>query len=111
MAGEPPSDDEVGKEEAEEVDRTLPEVWHASHFLWNLINSRARLHRGSFPFITACIRQTRRTLTSEETSEESDYRALHLAGARLRPPHNYKQARVNTALIVIRHFGLTNNLN
>lgn len=36
-----PSDDEVGKEEAEEVDRTLPEVWHASHFLWNLINGSA----------------------------------------------------------------------
>lgn len=105
---ENPSEDE----EDEEVDHILPGVWHANDFLGNVINSgiicwglitiHNLLHKAV---------QTLRTLSSEETSEESDNRPFHLASARLHPLHNYKQTHSYTGLIVILHFRLTNNLH
>lgn len=57
--------------EAEEVDQALPEVWHASHFLCDLINSSGSSARSQlvFPFITGS------KLGHEEEEVESDYRA------------------------------------
>lgn len=100
---------EVEIEGDEEVDHILHGVQHANDFSGNssiicrgLIIIHNLMHKAA---------QTHGTLSSEETSEESDYRPIHLASACLRPLHNYKQPHLNTGLIVILHFGLTNNLH
>lgn len=98
-------------EEDEEVDHILPGVWACKWFFGNNVINSGIICRGLITIHNLLHKavQTRRTLSSEETSEESDYRPIHLAGARLRPLHNYKQTHINTGLIVILHFGLTNN--